>query len=106
MKAKAAVEYLKNNLVFFTKLGFYHAPVILEENGMPFVFYTEEDAEKYCKTIDNFCDTYLLSCFVLSNSNTYFGGVSLKKINFLMDIFALARLLFPIFVVLLLFQPN
>lgn len=57
MKAKEAIEYLKNNLVFFSKLGFYHAPVILQENGMPLVFYTEEEAEEYCKTIDNFCDS-------------------------------------------------
>ena len=56
MKADKALQILKNKPIFFSRLGFFHAPVVLEENGLPLVFYTEEEADRYCKTIDNFCD--------------------------------------------------
>jgi len=56
MKAEKALEILKNKPIFYSRLGFFHHPVVLEDDGLPLVFYTEEEAERYCKTVDEFCD--------------------------------------------------
>ena len=56
MKIQDSIKILKEKPIFYSRLGFFHHPVVLEDNGLPFVFYTEEEAERYCKTIDEFCD--------------------------------------------------
>ena len=54
MFAEQAVDFLRKNPVFWSRLGFCYDPPILDEKGAPLVF--ESDFSKYQKVHDAFVD--------------------------------------------------
>ncbi len=54
MKAKEALEILKANTLFWSRLGFCYDPPMLDDNGKPLVF--NPDFDYYTKTHDAFVD--------------------------------------------------